>query len=379
MWSFKYLSRTDYKVIPVVLMLFIVSLTVMSSYGASSGELGGVEEGFFTPKARIQLQWILLGWGAYFFFAGFDYNKLREWAWISYMITLVALVGLFLVDPHKNVHRWYRIPLINVAVQPSQSAMLVIVITLSWFLEKKRAISKSFSTAFYSGIIVGIPFLLILKQPDLGSALLLIPITIAMFYFGGVHPRIIQIMLGIGGVGLLIVGLIFSGIVPHETLKPYATKIVKEYQYERLNPDSYQQKAAITSIGVGGISGKGWRMSEYARRGWLPEATTDSVFPAFGEEFGLIGLGLVLICFYTLIHLSFRVVAVAKDYFGCVLAAGIAVYLTVHILINISMMIGLFPITGVPLLFITYGGSSMLSTMSALGVLQSIYSRRFMF
>ena len=175
---------------------------------------------------------------------------------------MVALVGLFLVDPHKNVHRWYRIPLINVAVQPSQSAMLVIVITLSWFLEKKRAISKSFSTAFYSGIIVGIPFLLILKQPDLGSALLLIPITIAMFYFGGVHPRIIQIMLGIGGVGLLIVGLIFSGIVPHETLKPYATKIVKEYQYERLNPDSYQQKAAITSIGVGGISGKGWRMSE---------------------------------------------------------------------------------------------------------------------
>lgn len=379
MWSFKYLSRTDYKVIPVVMILFIVSLLVMSSYGVSSQDVSGSEEGFFTPKTRIQLQWICLGWGAYFFFAGFDYSKLREWAWISYIITLIALVGLFLVDPHKNVHRWYRIPILNLGVQPSQSAMLVIVITLSWFLEKRRSNSRSFSTAFYSAVIVGIPFLLILKQPDLGSALLLIPITIAMFYFGGVHPRLIKVLLCFGAMGLLVVGLIFSGLVPHETLKPYATKVIKEYQYERLNPDSYQQKAAMTAIGVGGVSGKGWRMSEYARRGWLPEVTTDSVFPAFGEEFGLIGLGVILLCFYALIHLSFRVVAVAKDYFACVLAAGIAVYLTVHIVINISMMIGLFPITGVPLLFITYGGSSMLSTMSALGVLQSIYSRRFMF
>ncbi len=363
--------------IPVIICISIISLCVMTSYDLSSVEAGHAP--ILTSQAKAQIQWLALGWFAYLFFAGFDYQKLREWAWISYAITLLALIGLFLVDPHKNVHRWYRIPILNIAVQPSQSAMLVVVITLSWFLEKRRSRATELSTALYSGIIIGIPFLLILKQPDLGSALVFLPIALSMFYFGGIHPKLVRLMAGGGLLALFIVGLIFSGLVSHDALRPYATKVIKEYQYERLDPNSYQQKAAMTAIGVGGVKGKGWRMGEYARKGWLPEVTTDSVFPAYGEEFGFVGMLILLILFYILIHLSFRVAAVAKDYFGCVLASGIAVYLMVHIVVNIGMMVGLFPITGVPLLLVTYGGSSMLSTMSALGILQSIYSRRFMF
>ena len=111
----------------------------------------------------------------------------------------------------------------------------------------------------------------------------------------------------------------------------------------------------------------------------MPAPYTDSVFPAFGEEFGFIGLLLLLALFYALIYFSFQVAAVAKDHFGRLLAAGVAVYLTMHILLNIGMMSGFLPITGVPLILVTYGGSSTLSTMTALGILQSIYSRRFMF
>jgi len=127
------------------------------------------------------------------------------------------------------------------------------------------------------------------------------------------------------------------------------------------------------------MTGTGWRKSEYTSGGWLPASYTDSVFPAFGEEFGFLGLLFLLALFYSLIYFSFQVAAVAKDPFGRLLSAGIAVYLAMHILMNIGMMSGFLPITGVPLVLVTYGGSSILSTMTALGILQSIYSRRFMF
>jgi rod shape determining protein RodA len=178
---------------------------------------------------------------------------------------------------------------------------------------------------------------------------------------------------------LVFLALKFSGTIPHEEFRPVALRFLKEYQYERLDPNLPHQRAAANAIASGGITGMGFGKSEFTAMGWLPAPYTDSVFPAFGEEFGLLGLLVMLGLFYGLIYLSFQVVAVAKDQFGKLLAAGISVYLTMHILINIGMMIGLLPITGVPLVLITYGGSSILSTMTALGILQSIYCRRYMF
>ena len=173
--------------------------------------------------------------------------------------------------------------------------------------------------------------------------------------------------------------MIFLGVISHEEIRPFTTHFLKDYQFERLNPNTHHQKAAATAIGVGGLLGSGWRKSEFTGGGWLPAPYTDSVFPAFGEEFGFIGLLLLMILFYALIYCSFQVTAVAKDHFGRLLSAGITIYLSMHILINIGMMCDLLPITGVPLILVTYGGSSILSTMTALGILQSIYSRRFMF
>lgn len=378
MWSYRHLALIDFRVVLIVGLLFSLSLLTISAYSTTS-VLEGSEEPFFTAAVKRQCEAMLLGVAAFTFFAGFNYHKLREWTWFLYAAMLLGLIGLFFADPIQRVQRWYRLPVIGLNFQPSEYAKLVVVIALSWFLERRRPQAQSMSTAFYAGLIVGIPFLLILKQPDLGTALVLFPIALVMFYLGHLHPWVVRSMTVLGSLLLVTIALLFTGLVDHEEMRPYATKVIKNYQYDRLDPTTHHQKAASMAIAIGGLTGKGWRQSEYTAGGWLPTAYTDSAFPAFGEEFGFIGLLFMLALFYMLIYFSFQVTAVASDSFGRLLAAGIAVYLAMPILVNIGMMCGLLPITGVPLLLVSYGGSSILFTMTALGILQSIYSRRFMF
>lgn len=371
----KRIRYIDWRFCFIVFLLMCVSLLVISSY--SQDNIASPQ--FFTPIVKQQIQWFALGSLLFFLLASFDYHKLREWTWILYLLMILSLVGLFFTEAIQRVHRWYKIPFIGVSIQPSEYAKLISVISLSWYLERRKNRSLEFSTVFNAGLIIFIPFVLILKQPDLGTALVLLPITLVMFYFGNIHPKIIRIATFFFGAALIFLAFKFSGTIPHEEFRPYATLFLKEYQYERLDPHLPHQRAAGNAIAFGGLFGTGWGKSEFTAMGWLPAPYTDSVFPAFGEEFGVIGLICLLALFYALIYLSFQVSAVAKDTFGRLLAAGISVYLTMHILINIGMMIGLLPITGVPLVLITYGGSSILSTMTALGILQSIYCRRYMF
>jgi rod shape determining protein RodA len=378
MWNYQTLGRIDFRVIPVILSLMFISLLVISANSVETG-LEVPDDRFFTSAVKHQIQWFVIGWGIFFFFAAFDYNKLREWTWILYFLMLISLLGLFFTDSIARVHRWYRIPFMSATYQPSETAKLVVVIALSWYLERQRSTAHLWSTVFFAGLIVGIPFILIFKQPDLGTALVLFPIALVMFYFGDLRPSVVRFMTFLGAAVLFLVALIFLGVISHEDIRPYATKVLKDYQFDRLNPNTHHQKAAAIAIGVGGMTGTGWRKSEFTGGGWLPAPYTDSVFPSFGEEFGFIGLLLMLVLFYALIYFSFQVTVVAKDTFGRLLSAGVAVYLAMHILVNIGMMSGVLPITGVPLVLVTYGGSSMIATMTALGILQSIYSRRFMF
>jgi len=289
------------------------------------------------------------------------------------------LFGLFFTAPIQNVQRWYRLPGLGMMFQPSEYAKLIVVITLSLFLETRAFEIGKNRVTWQAILIILVPFLLILKQPDLGTALVLYPIALVMFYFGGIKKRVITIMSILAVAGLFFVSLMFLGVLSHEEMRPYVTKVIKDYQFERLNPNTYHQQASQTAIALGGVSGSGWRKSEFSGKQWLPAAHTDSVFAAFSEDFGLIGVFLMLLFFFGLIYFSFQVTAVAKDPFGRLLSAGITVYLAMHMIVNMGMMCGFLPITGVPLVMITYGGSSVLSTMTALGILQSIYSRRFMF
>ena len=377
MWNHHYLKRIDFRTLPILILLMTMSILVIAS--TTSEILSSGEELFFNPLVKNQVQRFGVGALCYLFFAGLDYHKLREWAWAFYAAIILLLLGLFFTETIQNVHRWYRIPLIGGTLQPSEYAKLALVLTLSWFLEKKGREVGSWKTAFESGLIVIIPFFLILKQPDLGSAMVLYPMTLGMFYFGGIKKAVIRIMSLFGLAILLLISLIFTGLISHESLSPIATKVLKKYQYERFDPNTYHQQAAKTAIALGGYKGSGFKKSIFTGRQFLPAAHTDSVFPALVEEYGIFGALVILLLFFGLIYCSFQVTAVARDHFGRVLAAGIAVYLAIHVVMNIGMMCGFLPITGVPLILITYGGSSVTLTMSALGILQSIYSRRFMF
>lgn len=372
MWSHRYINRIDLRFILIILCLMGISLLVLSSMTLDDDKL-------LTSVVKSQIQWFGIGWIVFFFCAGLDYRKLREWTWILYALMILLLVGLYFTTPIQNVHRWYRIPGLSLSLQPSEYAKLVVVLSLGWMIEKRAERAASLFTIFQLGLIVGIPFLLILKQPDLGTALVLYPITLVMCYFGSVHRIFFRILAYMGLILLLFVTFFYSNLISHEKMRPYFTQVLKEYQYERLNPNTYHQKAAQTAIAIGGVWGSGWHKSEFSSHGWLPAAHTDSVFSAYAEEFGFVGVLILLALFYALIHLSFKTASVAKDSYGRLLASGLAVYLAMHIMVNIAMMCGFLPISGVPLVLVTYGGSSILATMAALGVLSSIYSRRFMF
>lgn len=380
MWRARSILRIDVRVLLIAFFIQFLGCITISSFSESF--LVEQEEGFsllFQPQLRSQIVYIILSWIAFFCAVGFDYNKLREWSWILYFIALVALVGLFFTDPIVRVQRWYRLPLLGINFQPSEVMKLVLVITLSWYFERRSMVSESLSTCLGALIIAGIPFILILKQPDLGTALVLYPIILMIMYVGGVRSRILTLLSLPGLIALFIVALIFSGVLPYESIKPYALQCIKEYQFERLNPDTYHQMAAQVAISLGGVSGMGWRQGDFWRGGSLPAPYTDSIIAAFGEEFGLVGLILLLFLYYSLIALSVKAALVAQDPFGRLIASGLSVYLAVHIIVNIGMMVGCLPITGVPLVLMSYGGSSMIATMIALGLIQSVYARRFMF
>lgn len=376
-WNHRSLTRIDFRTIPILIALMLISLLVISATTGECLEFG--EDLFLTAATKSQIRWFAIGWGVYFFFAALDYRKLKEWTWLLYFGILIVLIGLFFAPAIQNVHRWYKIPGIQFAFQPSEYAKLIIVMSLSLYLETQQRKTSQPGVCFTAISIVLVPFILILKQPDLGTALILYPIALVMFYFGGIKKKIIQVMSFFALCGLGFISMIFLGVIPYEGLKPVATLFLKEYQYERLNPHTYHQEASQTAISLGGITGSGWRKSEFTGRQWLPAAHTDSVFAAFSEEFGLLGVFFLLLFFFGLIYFSFQVTALAKDHFGRLLSAGITTYLAMHMLVSMGMMCGFLPITGVPLMLISYGGSSVLSTMAALGILQSIYSRRFMF
>src|SRR3990167_9200319 len=310
MWDPRYLKRIDFRTVPIVLALMCISILVIIS--TTSVVHGVQEEIVFSPPVKNQVRGFALGIIVYLFLICFDYRKLREWTWFFYLGMILLLVGLFFAPPIHNVRRWYRFPFLPFDIQPSEYAKLVVVISLSWFLEKKMHVVHHWKTFLQASLIVFIPFVLILKQPDLGTALILCPIALVIFYFGGVKKRIIQSLMVLAAIAFGFVLLIFLGVLSHEEMRPFFTKIMKEYQYERLNPNTYHQQAGQMAIALGSLVGSGFCKSEFSGYSWLPYAYTDSVFPAFAEEFGMIGAFVLLSLFFGLIYFSFQVAAKVK-------------------------------------------------------------------
>jgi rod shape determining protein RodA len=318
-----------------------------------------------------QISWVVLGCVVFFIFLIVDYKRLLTLSPAFYLGSIALLVSLFIFGKQRaGSYSWLSIG--TFSLQPSEIAKVVLVISLTkylvWDYEKRR-------TFFYivkAFVIAGIPLALILKQPDLGTALVFIPIIFAMLYVAGARPRYL-IMIIILGLATLPIFFMF----------------LKEYQKARLlvfvNPDidplgaGYNIIQSKIAIGSGGMFGKGWLHGTQNRLNFLPERHTDFIFSVVGEEFGLIGGTFILLLFAVLLLACFKAAGQARDLSGRLLVVGVIVYLATHMIINVGMTIGIMPITGLPLPFISYGGSSMLASMAALGLVENVHIRRFMF
>lgn len=371
--NLKLLVKLDQRLNLVIVLLMLVSLGVISSTTALENE------SFLTPFVKSQIKWFFLGSLVYLFFATLDYHILKKLSPLLYLGMLILLCGLFFTHPIQNVQRWYKIPGLGFMIQPSEYAKLIVVVALSRYLSDHLDLIRQNKGMFRAGLYALIPFLLILKQPDLGTALVLYPITLGLFYLADASPKIIKLLSASAICGFIFVAMMFLQILSHEGMRPYVTVFLKDYQYERLNPNTYHQNASQMAIALGKLTGSGFNQSEFTGGGWLPAAHTDSVFAAYAEQWGLLGSFFLLSLFFILVYLGFKITKLAKDPFGRFLSFGITITLAMHVFVNVGMMCGFLPITGVPLVMISYGGSSVLSTMSALGILQSIYTRRYLF
>lgn len=376
------IQNLDFMLLFSLLLLLGSSLLVLSTASLNVNKV--------RPFHYVQLQtlWICSGLIIAGLIAVIDYHKLRRFGWWIYAINLVLLLAvIFFGNEAKGATRWITITS-NFAIQPSEFAKVFIIVTFADFLakrERKLDRVRDFITPF---LFVLLPMLLIYKQPDLGTTLVFGAIFIGMMFVAGANPWKFGALLL---VGILLVGgalwLHFATNLPPWLHFAQGIPLpMKEYQLKRLtifmNPtsdiagDGYHIIQSIWAIGSGGLWGKGYRMGTQGQLNFLPEHHTDFVFSVVGEEFGFIGTVSLLFFFFIFLLRSINIATKSRDLYGMLIAAGIISMFTFHILVNVGMTSGIMPVTGIPLPLISYGGSTMLSNMLAIGLLLSINLRR---
>jgi len=328
---------------------------------------------------KLQIFWVIIGLFIFLFFERFNYRHLWDAAYFLYVLAIFLLLLVFLLGIVRlGAQRWLRIAWFN--FQPSEIVKLIMVIFLARYFSTKSYENISFSfvkRSMWQAVIlpflfVAIPMGFIIEQPDLGSGVMLLFIFIAFLYISRVRKKYIIIFLG---VMILLVPLFWH--------------FLRDYQKERLlvflNPNidplgaGYTVIQAKIAIGSGGLFGKGWLSGTQSQLRFLPEAHTDFIFSAFAEEWGFFGCIVLLFLYYFLITQSIRVALKTQDNFGQLLAWGISFLLGIQIFINLAMNLGLAPVVGLPLPLMSYGGSSIVTTFIALGILASIDKRRTKF
>ena len=367
------LRRFDWVMFSAVAVLLILSCLFIYSAGCRNTDhmLGGL--------AERQMIWALIGLGCYSAAAAFDYRKLNSMHWWIYLAALLSLVlVLFVGMSVYGAHRWFSFG--SITVQPSEFAKLTVIFTLAARLGNPAADVESSKTFILAFVLAGVPFLLIAAEPDLGSAMILLPIVMILLFCAGVPLRPLLILIGVGvaAVLVLIVWLLFF---PDSCpLEDYQKSRILVYLNVNQDPlgTGWNKLQSQIAVGSGGWFGKGYLKGTQNILGFLPRtvAPTDFIYSVVAEETGFAGSSLLLILYTTVVVRCMHAAVVARDMFGRLLAAGIGVLIFSHVFVNIAMTIGLMPITGVPLPLMSYGGTFMVSVMTALGLVQSVYLRR---
>lgn len=320
-----------------------------------------------------QILFLLLGLALMFIMSLVDYHWLVDISRPAYAISVVALLAVLVVGTkHLGARRWIKFPG-GVHFQPSEWVKLVLIVTLAqyfWGLAGRELSWRDIGKAF---AIVCFPMALVLKQPDLGTSLTYFPVLLVGLFLGGIRFK---------QAAILIVGFLALGTVAWSS-----GKLLKPYQKARLtsfiNPDDdpkgagYQIRQSLIAVGSGGIWGKGTNQGTQTQGDFLPIPYTDFIFAALCEEHGFIGaLGVLLLYFLILMRLI-QNAQTAKDVPGTFIIMGVVAIIIFQIAVNIGMVLGLMPVTGIPLPLLSYGGSSVLFTFLSLGIVMNIRMRRF--
>ena len=358
------LKRFDWNYAFIIMTLQIIGLVNLYSAAYSTDHLTRV---FYS-----QLNWIGVGWAAFIVMAKFNYKSIIKYSSIFYWLNLLALVLVLLIG--KRIYgsrRWLDLAVFN--YQPSESMKFFLIIFMAGFLARHKLENFAFKDLLKPGLILGIPFLLTAKQPDLGTAMLLLAIPSSMILFLKVQRKV-----------LITVGLILAFSLPaawNYALKPYQKNRILNF----LNPErdprgtGYNSIQAKIAIGSGQILGRGFQQGSQNQLQFLPERHSDFIFCVLSEEYGFIGGMITLAAFLILLFIILNIARDCGDRAGAIICVGVAAFIFWHLSINIGMVAGLLPIVGVPLPLLSYGGSSMVTFMSSLGIVASVGNRRYMF
>jgi len=357
------LLETDW---PLVLSaLFIFGTGLLSLYSLSTGDGGGLFSGSFFSR---QATYGILGVAVLFGVSFLDYRHIARFSTPLYFLMFFIL--LFGVLFGKTVHGttgWISLGFFR--FQPVEAAKVALLLFLSRFIAQKRTELGEWVRIVSSLVLSSVLVLLVLRQPDLGSALSLLFLWVGLIAVSGIRARHMIVLVLIGSV------LAFGG---YFTLEEYQRARIETFFHPESDPQGsgYNVIQSMVAIGSGGIFGKGIGYGSQSQFSFLPEKHTDFIFAAVSEELGLVGAGALLFAYFLLLTRIYRIAVSAGDNTGFLLGIGAFCYFLFQILVNIGMNLGVFPVTGLPAPFLSYGGSSLLSSFGILGLLLSVYRTR---
>jgi len=351
------------------LLGFVMILSVISILEIYSATMHTKFVGFH----KMQILWLMGGLAAMFIFSVIDYHRLVDFIHWIYGFCIVSLIAVLAIGTKVlGARRWIKLPG-GIHFQPSEWVKLVLIVAVARYFVGLSGRELTWKDIFKAMALVGVPMLLVLKQPDLGTALTYSPILIIGLFLGGIDWKKAGI--------ILLVGLLAAGVVWK------SGKVLKPYQKARLtsfmNPDSdpqgtgYQIRQSLIAVGDGGVFGRGATKGTQTQGDFLPIPYTDFIFAAFCEEHGFIGAMVVLLLYFLILMRLIQNAQTAADLSGTLIVMGVVAVLIFQIAVNIGMVIGLMPVTGIPLPLMSYGGSSVLFTFLALGMVMNVRMNRF--
>ncbi|MED0676412.1 rod shape-determining protein RodA [Aneurinibacillus thermoaerophilus] len=367
----KYIRNLDW-----LLILLLVCLGIFSFIGISGA----------TTTANYewrQVVWYAIGFLILATVLLFDYHSFGNLAYVLYGIGLVLIIGVLFTPEKSGAHSWYQLGLFD--FQPSELMKIFTILAVAKYISKKDEQEEkidNLKAMLPIFLLIGVPLFLILIQPDLGTSLVFIGILFCMLIVAGVPMRYF-VMLGLlGAIFFASIAYIFmfhKDFFFDHIMKPYQWKRIEVWldPYDpKYKDDGYQLRQSLTAVGSGQLLGKGINQGTQARNGWVPVGESDFVFTVIAEELGFIGSSILIFIYFFFIYRMLRIAMEAKDTFGMYVIAGVIGMYVFQIFENIGMTIQLMPITGLPLPFISYGGSSLVTNFFVMGIVLSIGMRR---